>query len=438
MQGLMDKFPSALDISKSAVVFSSPFRSFLSSFKGVVWNGVRDANWEKSIHSQDLVLEIEEELGVDERVYWAGLNLVKGIGAVRFETLIAHFGSPRAAWEAPAGQLKSIGLPTPVVEALLTVRTDVNLEQLWEQIESNGITLITLEDDVYPTRLKQIDQPPPVFYALGDLIPQDEWAVAIVGTRRVTHYGQQVAEEIAAFLAQNGITVVSGLARGVDSIAHRAALEAGGRTIAVLGSGVDRIYPAENRGLASEMIGRGAVISDYAPGTPPEAGNFPPRNRIIAGLSIAVVVVEAGERSGASITAGFAVEQGREVFAVPGNIFSPQSKGTNRLLRDGAHPLLAPEDLLEVLNLSMVTEHQKARVVLPANAVEAAIFSVLGHEPVHVDQIGLEAKLPIEQISATLTMMELKGMVRQVGGMRYIAVKEARAAYDINEKKDET
>ena len=434
----MDKFPSALDISKSAVVFSSPFRSFLSSFKGVVWNGVRDANWEKSIHSQDLVLEIEEELGVDERVYWAGLNLVKGIGAVRFETLIAHFGSPRAAWEAPAGQLKSIGLPTPVVEALLTVRTDVNLEQLWEQIESNGITLITLEDDVYPTRLKQIDQPPPVLYALGDLIPQDEWAVAIVGTRRVTHYGQQVAEEIAAFLAQNGITVVSGLARGVDSIAHRAALEAGGRTIAVLGSGVDRIYPAENRGLASKMIGRGAVISDYAPGTPPEAGNFPPRNRIIAGLSIAVVVVEAGERSGASITAGFAVEQGREVFAVPGNIFSPQSKGTNRLLRDGAHPLLAPEDLLEVLNLSMVTEHQKARVVLPANAVEAAIFSVLGHEPVHVDQIGLEAKLPIEQISATLTMMELKGMVRQVGGMRYIAVKEARAAYDINEKKDET
>jgi DNA processing protein len=261
--------------------------------------------------------------------------------------------------------------------------------------------------------------------------------VAVVGTRKVTHYGRQAAEEIAAFLAQNGVTVISGLARGVDSIAHRAALDAGGRTIAVLGSGVDQIYPAENRGLAAEMTSRGAVLSDYALGTPPEAGNFPPRNRIIAGLSIAVVVVEAGERSGARITANFAVEQGREVFAVPGNIFSPQSKGTNQLIRDGAHPLLAPEDLLEVLNLSMVTEHQKARIVLPANAIEAAIFEVLGHEPVHVDQIGQQAKLPIEQISATLTLMELKGMVRQVGGMRYVVVREAQAAYNIEDEKDE-
>ncbi len=286
-------------------------------------------------------------------------------------------------------------------------------------------------------RLRQIDQPPPVLYTIGELTPQDEWAVAIVGTRKATHYGQQAAEETAAFLAQNGVTVVSGLARGIDSIAHRAALDAGGRTIAVLGSGVDRIYPAENRNLAQTMSSRGAVISDYPLGTPPEAGNFPPRNRIIAGLSIAVVVVEAGERSGASITANYALEQGREVFAVPGNIYSPQSKGTNRLIRNGAHPLLAPEDLLEVLNLTMVTEHQKARIVLPANAVEAAIFEALGHEPIHVDQIGQQAKLPIEQVSAALTMMELKGMVRQVGGMRYVAVREAQAAYHI-EKKDES
>lgn len=374
---------------------------------------------------------------MDERVFWVGLNLVKGIGAVRFETLIAHFGSPQAAWEAPAQQLKNIGLPTQVVDALLNIRSSVNLEQIWADIQEKGINLITLLDETYPARLKQIDQPPPVLYALGELTPKDEWAVAIVGTRRFTHYGRQAAEEIAAFLAQNGVTVVSGLARGVDSIAHRAALDAGGRTIAVLGSGVDQIYPAENRGLAAEMASRGAVLSDYALGTPPEAGNFPPRNRIIAGLSIAVVVIEAGERSGARITANFAVEQGREVFAVPGNIFSPQSKGTNQLIREGAHPLLAPEDLLEVLNLSMVTEHQKARIVLPANAVEAAIFEVLGHEPVHVDQIGQQAKLPIEQISATLTLMELKGMVRQVGGMRYVIVREAQAAYNVEDEKDE-
>jgi DNA processing protein len=375
---------------------------------------------------------------VDERIFWVGLNLVKGIGSARFEALMAHFGSPQAAWEAPAQQLSSIGLPAPVLDALLEVRRTVDLEQIWDQIQARGITLITLKDEHYPARLKQIDQPPPVLYALGELNSQDDWAVAVVGTRRVTHYGRQVAEEVAAFLAQNGVTVVSGLARGVDSIAHQAALDAGGRTIAVLGSGVDQIYPAENRRLAVEVTQRGAVLSDYALGTPPEAGNFPPRNRIIAGLSIAVVVVEAGERSGASITANFALEQGREVFAVPGSIYSPQSKGTNRLIRNGAHPLLAPEDLLEALNLSMVTEHQKARVVLPANAVEAAIFEVLGHEPVHVDQIGQQAKLPIEQVSATLTLMELKGMVRQVGGMRYIAVREAQAAYNFTERKDES
>jgi len=375
---------------------------------------------------------------VDEKVFWVGLNLVKGIGAARFETLMAHFGSPQAAWEAPAQQLRSVGLPSPVVDALLEVRSTVNLEQVWSQIQSKGIKLITLDDEMYPARLRQIDQPPPVLYALGNLTEQDEWAVAVVGTRRVTHYGRQVAEEIAAFLAQNGVTVVSGLARGIDSIAHKAALDAGGRTIAVLGSGVDQIYPVENRDLAERMAASGAVLSDYALGTPPEAGNFPPRNRIIAGLSIAVVVVEAGERSGASITANFALEQGREVFALPGNIYSPQSKGTNRLIRDGAHPLLASEDLLEVLNLSMVTEHQKARIVLPANAVEAAIFEVLGHEPVHVDHIGQQARLPIEQISAALTLMELKGMVRQVGGMRYVAVREVQAAYDIEENKDES
>lgn len=375
---------------------------------------------------------------MDERIFWVGLNLVKGIGAARFQALIAQFGSPQAAWEAPAQQLRSSELPAPVIDALLDVRAAVDLEQIWAQIQSKGINLVTLQDENYPARLRQIDQPPPVLYTLGELNVQDEWAVAIVGTRRQTHYGRQAAEELAAFLAQNGVTVVSGLARGIDSTAHRAALDAGGRTIAVLGSGVDQIYPAENRGLALEMAERGAVLSDYALGTPPEASNFPPRNRIIAGLSIAVVVVEAGERSGARITANFALEQGREVFAVPGNIFSPQSQGTNRLIRDGAHPLLAPQDLLEVLNLSMVTEHQKARVVLPANAVEAAIFEVLGHEPVHVDQIGQQAKLPIEQISATLTLMELKGMVRQVGGMRYVAVREAGAAYHIEENEDES
>ncbi len=370
---------------------------------------------------------------MDDRSYWVGLNLVKGIGAARFNALIEHFGSSQAAWDAPASALYATGLPTAVIEELLQLRANTDLQVLLDDFKARGITLLTPEDTAYPHRLKQIDLPPPVLYVLGEITTKDDWAVGIVGTRRMSPYGQQVAEELARFLAANGVTVVSGLARGIDSVAHQAALEAGGRTIAVLGSGVDQIYPAENRGLAARMMQQGAVISDYAPGTPPEGSNFPPRNRIIAGLSIATVVIEAGKRSGANITAQFSVDQGKEVFAVPGNIYAPQSVGTNKLIQDGAHPLLKPEDLLEVLNLTLVTEHQQARMVLPENAAEAAIFGVLGHEPLHVDQIGIQANLPIEEISATLALMELKGMVRQVGGMRYIAIREVKNAYHIKE-----
>jgi DNA processing protein len=215
----------------------------------------------------------------------------------------------------------------------------------------------------------------------------------------------------------------------VDAIAHQAALKAGGRTVAVLAHGLEQIYPAENRQLGEDIAARGALISDYAIGTPPDAANFPPRNRIISGLSLAVVIVEAGEQSGALITAGFAAEQGREVFAVPGNIHAPQSKGTNLLIQRGAHPLIRFEDLLDMLNLEMMAEHRSATVALPADATEAALFSLLGQEPLHVNEIGALARLPIDQVSSTLALMELKGLVRQVGGMTYVAARELRAEY---------
>lgn len=369
---------------------------------------------------------------MDERLFWIGLNMVYGIGAARFYTLLDHFGDARTAWEAPPTMIRQAGIPQKVVDNLLQVRASVDLNAVWDKLAQDNITLLTSLDEDYPRRLKEIDQPPPVLYVRGTISQQDEWAVAIVGTRKVTAYGQQVAEDVAAFLARNGVTVVSGLARGVDSVAHHAALNAGGRTIAVLGSGVDYVYPSENRALAEDLTERGALLSSYAPGTPPESSNFPPRNRIISGLSIAVVVVEAGQKSGALITASFAVEQGREVFAVPGNIFAPQSKGANRLVRKGAHPLLSPEDLLEALNLTMITEHQSARTVLPADATEAALFSVLGHEPMHVDEIGAKVDLPIDQVSAALALMELKGIVRQVGGMQYVALRETQARYQID------
>ncbi len=241
-----------------------------------------------------------------------------------------------------------------------------------------------------------------------------------------------MAEEIATCLAANGVVVVSGLARGVDAIAHDAALKAGGRTYAVLGSGVDRIYPPEHARLAERVVESGALISDYAPGTPPDGINFPPRNRIISGLSVAVVVVEAGETSGALITASFAGDQGRDVFAVPGNIHAPQSIGTNRLIQQGAHPLLTPEDLLEELDLQRVPQKRAARGLLPADAVEAQVLGQLGHEPLHVDEIRAATGLPIEIVSATLTIMELKGMVRQVGAMSFVVAREVRADYSLD------
>ncbi len=267
----------------------------------------------------------------------------------------------------------------------------------------------------------------------GEILPDDDWAVAVVGTRRITAYGWQTAERVAGFLARNGITVISGLARGVDAAAHKTALESGGRTLAVLGSGVDRIYPPEHRNLAEAIMKNGAVVSDYALGTPPDAMNFPPRNRIISGLAQAVVIIEAGGRSGALITARFAADQGRDVFAIPGNINAPQSAGTNRLIQQGAHPLVDPQEILEILNLTMISQHQTARSVLPADKTEAKLLSIVSQEPVHVDEICTSASMPIETVTATLAMMELKGMVRQVGGMHYIAIREQPDKYEVYE-----
>ncbi|MEA3351294.1 MAG: DNA-processing protein DprA [Chloroflexota bacterium] len=366
----------------------------------------------------------------DFRQYWVGLNLVKGIGSVRLRTLLNAFGDAQSAWTASPDELREAGLTSRLVDNLVRLRADISLDDVWEDIQSQDVRVLTWEDNDYPTRLRDLDNAPPVLYIRGELLPADEWAVAIVGTRRVTSYGRRVTKSIAREMARNGVTVVSGLARGVDGVAHSAAIEAGGRTLAVLGCGVDKIYPPEHRKLAEKVMANGALISDYSLGTPPEGRNFPPRNRIIAGLSLATVVVEAGKRSGALITSDFALEQGREVFSVPGNVTAPQSRGANRLIQQGAHPLLDPKEILATLELTMVTEHREARMVLPSNPTEAQLFETLGLESMHVDEIRANTKLPIEKVTATLAMMELKGMVRKVGGMRYTAVREMGADYD--------
>jgi DNA processing protein len=363
--------------------------------------------------------------------YWVGFNLVKGIGAVRLQGLLNHFGDLAIAWRAPMDALHAAGLSQKLCERVVQMREGINLEKVMSDINSKGIKILIWEDEQYPTRLKEIDQPPPVLYVRGELTKEDFWAVAVVGTRRVSAYGRQIAEELGAYLAANGVSVISGLARGVDAIAHQAAIKNGGRTIAVLGSGVDRIYPPEHAQLAEKIIAQGAVISDYAPGTPPDASNFPSRNRIISGLAMATVVVEAGETSGALITAQFAIDQGREVFAVPGNILAPQSKGTNNLIAQGAYPMLSARDLLEILDLRRVSEQRSIRQSIPCDETEAQLMNFLTHDPLHLDEIQNLSGLPIERVSATLVMMELKGLIRQVGGNNYIAVREDKAEYRI-------
>jgi DNA processing protein len=252
----------------------------------------------------------------------------------------------------------------------------------------------------------------------GTITAEDDLAVAIVGTRNMTAYGKQITRDTAEYLAHNGVTVVSGLARGVDGLAHNAAIEAGGRTIAVLGSGVDIIYPPEHRRLAEEIQEHGAIVSDYAPGTKPDGINFPPRNRIISGLSRATIVIEAGEKSGALITAKFAIEQNREVFAVPGSVLSPMSRGTNDLIGEGAMPMTNPKAVLEALRIEEGSRAEKPREQ-PLSDLEQTVLRVLGQDSLHIDEICVRMDLSVEKLTVTLTMMELKGLVVREQGMTY-------------------
>ena len=298
-----------------------------------------------------------------------------------------------------------------------------------EKLERYGVNAFTWHDPGYPARLKEIYDYPPVLYVRGSLLPEDEWCLAVVGTRRATVYGKQVTEEIVTDLVQNKITIVSGLARGIDSVAHRSALEAGGRSIAVLGCGLDIVYPSENADLARRIIKQGALISEYPLGTRPRAENFPRRNRIMSGLSLGVLVTEAGKTSGAMITAHLALEQNREVFAVPGSILSPVSSGTNHLIQEGAKLVSNYTNILEELNLEAVAHQMEIKEAIPASDTETLLLKQLGAEPTHIDEVCRNSDLPMSQVSSTLAMMELKGLVKQVGTMNYVLAREAREEY---------
>jgi len=363
--------------------------------------------------------------------YWVGFNKVPGIGAARVRVLLDFFGDLEVAWHAPARDLQQAGLDQRSLASLVSVRETLDLDAEMERLQQAGVQVVTWPDDAYPPNLRQAYNAPPVLYLRGSLETRDEWAVAVVGTRRASVYGKEAARMVCAGLAQAGVTVVSGMAQGIDTVAHRACLDAGGRTIAVLGCGVDVVYPAQNARLAGEIVERGALISEYALGTQPDSRNFPPRNRIISGLTLGTVVVEGDMGSGALITAGFALEQGRDVFAVPGNIFARASRGTNHLIQQGAKLVTQVGDVLEELNLTMVSEQAQARTVIPENKTEAVLLERLSAEPIHVDALGRAVDLPIAQVTSTLALMELKGMVRQVGGMSYVLAREPGVDYVI-------
>jgi len=367
----------------------------------------------------------------EEIKYWVGFSLVPGIGRVRIGQLESYFGNLENAWQAGPFELKQADLDKSAIRAITSRRPEVSLEAEMEKLERYGVTVVTCHDEDYPSRLKEIHDYPPLLYIRGTLLPEDEWCLAVVGTRRATVYGRQVTEEIVADLARNRITIASGLAKGIDTVAHRSTLEAGGRSLAIFACGLDSVYPSENSELARRIMQQGALISEYPLGTKPRADNFPRRNRIMSGLSLGVLVVEAGETSGAMITARLALEQNREVFAIPGSILSPVSKGTNHLIQDGAKLVRDYTDILEELNLTAVARQIEMKEIIPPSDTESLLIRHLTAEPVHIDEVCRSSGLPVATVSSTLAMMELKGLIKQVGAMNYALAREMREEYRI-------
>lgn len=352
--------------------------------------------------------------------YWIGFQLIPGIGPVAVATLLQHFGSLDAAWEAGEAELAEAGITANAARSIAEQRRAIDLQAELDKLERHGVRAVPLDDPDYPRLLREIPTPPILLYILGTLEPVDDLAIGIVGTRRATGYGTDMTRRISTDLASAGVTIVSGLALGVDTVAHRAALDAGGRTIAVCGCGLDTIYPPRNRNLAGRVVESGAMVSEFPIGTKPDARNFPARNRIISGLARGTVVVEAPRRSGALITARFAADQGRDVYAVPGSALSQASEGCHTLIRDGATLITSAADVLEELNVTSAQSAVQTRMALPESEEERRLLALIGAEPRHVDELCQESGLPIQETNGLLLALELKGLIRQQGFQHYV------------------
>ncbi len=355
-----------------------------------------------------------------------GLSMVQGIGAARLRSLITHFGNPEAVTAASERELVSVeGIDRGLARRILGRKDfDAEIQLQLSRLNKCEARLVTFWDKDFPENLKKIYDPPVMLFVRGSMSQQDKYSIALVGTRTPTAYGKRVAEKFAAELAERGIAVISGLARGVDTIAHAATVRSGGRTLAVLGSGVDVIYPSENRKLAEQILLGGAIVSEYYMGTKPDAVNFPRRNRIISGMSLGTILVETDENGGAMITAGTALDQNREVFAVPGPIFEKKSRGTNKLIKEGRAKLVGDiMDVLEELKYRMKPFLKDAAVAQPRiqlSIFEEKIFGLLGEEAQHIDVLAERSGLSISDLLVQLLGLELKGIVKQLPGKYFV------------------
>jgi DNA processing protein len=341
---------------------------------------------------------------------------------------LEHFGSADSVWAAAASDLRVVaGIGQKLSRSIVQARSEIDVQAELADCREHDIDVLVESEQGYPEALRKIADPPGVLFVRGQILPSDGLAIAIVGTRHATQYGLAQAERLAAGLARAGYTIVSGLARGIDAAAHRGALKAGGRTLAILGSGVLNLYPPEHEHLAAEIISRGSLISENPPRSPPLAGAFPQRNRIITGLSLGLIVVEASDRSGAIISARHAMEQGREVFAVPGRVDSRMSRGCHRLIRDGAKLVESIDDVLEELGplatpTPAASEDQvtpiRHPVELQLNEPEKAVLSAIGDEPVSIDDIAAGTTMPVQNVLATISVLEMRRLIRRLGGNR--------------------
>ncbi|MBU1089221.1 DNA-processing protein DprA [Patescibacteria group bacterium] len=355
--------------------------------------------------------------------YFAALNSLEKITPLRFGRLLKFFrNDAERIWKSSRHEWQEAGIEFKAVTEIFIEKEKINPDEIIQKLQKAGAEVLPITSEKYPKLLKEIYDAPPVLLVRGEFpVPADDFAIAVVGSRILTSYGKQATTEITRGLAQAGISIISGLAIGADSAAHQAALDCGGRTVAVLGNGIDTIYPPRNQKLGEDILKKGgAIISEFPVGTSPNTYNFPLRNRIIAGLSKGVVVSEGREKSGSLITAALANEFGREVFAVPGSIFSENSAGPNRLIRDGAKPILNSNDVIDALELRDLPEKIKVREVVADSKEEAAIIEVLKKTPLHADEITRESGFTASEASAILSLLEMKGLAKNLGGMNWV------------------